>query len=718
MPRVARLPLESDAGAASLAVVGFKFARDGELLFVLAHTIPALNAGRGIIMILAVNFNWGFKNWSFAHWLFLALAFIIGWFLSQILGRRFGKSHEEVLRRVVDTSTDESTRIKTLADEHGSALKLKDDALLKAKSEHESAFASIRSDHEKAVLSLKEREAELATHKTQLAAHKTELDTHKAQLETHKAEATRLQGLVGSVDSTKKEVDDLKAQIAKQKGDYDLQLGDWRKKFEASEAAKVAADKKLVDLESSHKTVLVDWQNRFNGAESAKVAAEKKAVDLEASHKVALGQWEGRVKEAEAKHTEIQGLMGSSKADSDRVLADWRKRAETAEASIGNSTKRVTELEARIATMEADHGKVVVDWQARVKAAEAKHTEIQGLMGSSKADNDKAIADWRTRYSTLEGELTTARSWEGKYNGLVGERDGLRKSVADWEGKYNALVGERDTHKASATDWESKYRALISERDALATERDRLHGSVGTWETKHNSLLGEHTKLQGQMAEATAAPDDLLVIEGVGPKINAALRADGITRWVHVRDASQDRLKSAIEKAGITFAPSMTTWPKQAAYLAAGDQAGFKQYTEYLISGQDPTNYGGEVVTGTERAEALADDTKLYGSGHVENAAAGTTGRSATMANGKDDLQIIEGIGPKFNEALLTAGIDSFVKVAATPEADLRNAIERAGLKFAPSISTWAQQAALLAKGDRAGFDALVERLVAGRDQG
>jgi predicted flap endonuclease-1-like 5' DNA nuclease len=155
----------------------------------------------------------------------------------------------------------------------------------------------------------------------------------------------------------------------------------------------------------------------------------------------------------------------------------------------------------------------------------------------------------------------------------------------------------------------------------------------------------------------------------------------------------------------------MVTWSKQAGYLAAGDQDGFRKYTEYLISGQDPSAYGGQVVTGAERAEALASGA-VYGSGTVEVA------ETAKTSSGADNLMIIEGIGPKFNAALLQAGIDSFVKVSTSSEDQLRAAIQAAGLNFAPSITTWAQQAGLLAKGDTAGFQALVARLVAGRNEG
>ncbi|MDI1464438.1 helix-hairpin-helix domain-containing protein [Catellatospora sp. KI3] len=83
-----------------------------------------------------------------------------------------------------------------------------------------------------------------------------------------------------------------------------------------------------------------------------------------------------------------------------------------------------------------------------------------------------------------------------------------------------------------------------------------------------------------------------------------------------------------------------------------------------------------------------------------------------------DDIERIEGIGPKMKAALNTAGIRTYAQLAAADETTLRTAIENAGMKFAPSIVTWAAQAQLLADGDEAGFEDLARRLVAGRDTG
>jgi predicted flap endonuclease-1-like 5' DNA nuclease len=83
-----------------------------------------------------------------------------------------------------------------------------------------------------------------------------------------------------------------------------------------------------------------------------------------------------------------------------------------------------------------------------------------------------------------------------------------------------------------------------------------------------------------------------------------------------------------------------------------------------------------------------------------------------------DDLERIEGIGPRMAGALHQAGIRTYRQLADSDDRRLRAAIEAAGLRFAPSLVTWARQARLLADGDEAGFADLARRLVAGRDTG
>jgi predicted flap endonuclease-1-like 5' DNA nuclease/glycosidase len=81
-----------------------------------------------------------------------------------------------------------------------------------------------------------------------------------------------------------------------------------------------------------------------------------------------------------------------------------------------------------------------------------------------------------------------------------------------------------------------------------------------------------------------------------------------------------------------------------------------------------------------------------------------------------DDLTLIEGIGPKMAGALKAAGIETFAALAKAKEDKLKEALSAAKLRFAPSMPTWAKQAALLAKGDSAGFEAYTRALKGGRE--
>jgi large subunit ribosomal protein L4 len=83
-----------------------------------------------------------------------------------------------------------------------------------------------------------------------------------------------------------------------------------------------------------------------------------------------------------------------------------------------------------------------------------------------------------------------------------------------------------------------------------------------------------------------------------------------------------------------------------------------------------------------------------------------------------DDLKRVEGIGPKINDALIAAGIDTFAKLEQASEDQLKAALEASNLRFAPSLGTWAEQAGYLVRGDEAGFKALTDKLTAGRKDG
>ncbi|MDI6695849.1 MAG: hypothetical protein QME21_12450 [Anaerolineales bacterium] len=80
-----------------------------------------------------------------------------------------------------------------------------------------------------------------------------------------------------------------------------------------------------------------------------------------------------------------------------------------------------------------------------------------------------------------------------------------------------------------------------------------------------------------------------------------------------------------------------------------------------------------------------------------------------------DDLTLIEGVGPKVNQLLNQAGIQTFSQLAATDVERLRQILEDADLRFIDPAS-WPEQAQLAAQGKRAEMEALQARLKGGRE--
>ena len=97
-------------------------------------------------------------------------------------------------------------------------------------------------------------------------------------------------------------------------------------------------------------------------------------------------------------------------------------------------------------------------------------------------------------------------------------------------------------------------------------------------------------------------------------------------------------------------------------------------------------------------------------------AEAPTTEVKAAPASAEpDDLTLIEGIGPYYRDILHAAGVTSFEALSKLDPKKIEQIAKDAGARRAASMATWPQQAALAAKGDWAGLDALQSSLTAGR---
>jgi predicted flap endonuclease-1-like 5' DNA nuclease len=196
--------------------------------------------------------------------------------------------------------------------------------------------------------------------------------------------------------------------------------------------------------------------------------------------------------------------------------------------------------------------------------------------------------------------------------------------------------------------------------------------------------------------ESAIPADNLTRIEGIGPKIATALVAAGIRTYRQLADTDVDALRATLKSARLRFAPSLPTWPEQARLLADGDQSGFTALADQIVTNTEPpadpvVESALEPQPATPIVESVLEPSAPI---PVQPPAAESNGATAP-----DDLVRIEGIGPKIAIALNAAGITTYEKLATSDVPALRAALSAAGMRFAPSLPTWPQQARLLADG-------------------
>jgi small subunit ribosomal protein S2 len=84
-------------------------------------------------------------------------------------------------------------------------------------------------------------------------------------------------------------------------------------------------------------------------------------------------------------------------------------------------------------------------------------------------------------------------------------------------------------------------------------------------------------------AEATQ-PDDLIRIEGIGPKVSTIVAAAGISTFAQLETTSVDELRSILSEANIhTIDP--TTWPQQAGLAAQGKWEQLQELQDRIKNG-------------------------------------------------------------------------------------------------------------------------------------
>jgi predicted flap endonuclease-1-like 5' DNA nuclease len=101
-------------------------------------------------------------------------------------------------------------------------------------------------------------------------------------------------------------------------------------------------------------------------------------------------------------------------------------------------------------------------------------------------------------------------------------------------------------------------------------------------------IKSAHPEALGKAAIFPNNPQDLKIVEGIGPKIEKLLKKAGIGTWEDLAKAKKKALQKVLSDAGDAYRiHDPATWPDQAKLALKGEWEKLKEYQDYLKGGKE-----------------------------------------------------------------------------------------------------------------------------------
>ncbi|MEZ4989942.1 MAG: helix-hairpin-helix domain-containing protein [Saprospiraceae bacterium] len=282
---------------------------------------------------------------------------------------------------------------------------------------------------------------------------------------------------------------------------------------------------------------------------------------------------------------------------------------------------RVAEAEAEAKKLHAG----ITDWEAKYRELQYKFDELDKSNTSLRASLNHCEADKAALSAKLSRAEEASKNVAAVPLGFAGGSGGGTKDYVALVGQDNLQIIEGIGPKieqllknAGYTSWTALAVADYDDLKKVLDEagpRYRIHdpkswpeqaklAAEGKWDElihyqkfldagrENTGDFESDSKLEKLIAKKlgySSDPNDLKIVEGIGPKIEGLLHDAGIKTWADLAATSVDRLKEILGDAGERYRlADPTTWPKQAELAAAGKWDELKEYQDFLNGGKDP----------------------------------------------------------------------------------------------------------------------------------
>lgn len=222
-------------------------------------------------------------------------------------------------------------------------------------------------------------------------------------------------------------------------------------------------------------------------------------------------------------------------------------------------------------------------------AAEDDETEVKAIVAGIPATGDSGGGDLYTgmfredNFQIIEGigpkvnQVLIAAGYRTWSELSQASADDLRRHLSE-AGKRFALCDPtswpHQAKLAAAGDWDELIR--------YQKFTDGGRETTGDFETpsKFEKLAAK------KLGFSSNNPNDLKVVEGIGPKIEGLLKEGGVSTWQELADADVNRLQEILTAAGPRYKLAVPrTWPQQAQLAANGEWGALKSLQDNLRSG-------------------------------------------------------------------------------------------------------------------------------------
>lgn len=286
------------------------------------------------------------------------------------------------------------------------------------------------------------------------------------------------------------------------------------------------------------------------------------------------------------------------------IWEKYKKKSEDLETKVNNLGKTISGLEAdleacRHARAELDGDVALLKGQLREKNLEISTLE-SSLAASKKASSSSSIAAGAAGLAA--SSLTSGKKKEKtekkakKAAAAVGKKkqDDLKK-IEGVGPKIAGLLNDAgiNTFGDLAGTKQGKLRKILDD----AGPRYKI-ANPGTWPKQaalaRDGKWDELEKLQDYLdggveptAVSASEKDDLKKVEGIGPKIEGLLNADGIMTFAQLAKSSVDRIQKILDAAGSRYRiANPETWPDQAALARDGKWDALEKLQDELKGGR------------------------------------------------------------------------------------------------------------------------------------